>query len=210
MQFQSFLGCNFAVPGRRWTTTGPASSAENRDHFLSGTIRITTPGMGSWCRCGRFPRCRRSSVARADPRTDPGDPRSSRSTHPHHGGWRRRCGMGIGGSSAIHSTALTAQVLDLRSGFSEVWSKRFTSKVRSNSRKAERRGVVVESDNTGRLVPVFDSLYRSSVEQMGSGAWSSISFNALACAASRAAKQVCDSGTEDGRALYRVGSVAGW
>jgi CelD/BcsL family acetyltransferase involved in cellulose biosynthesis len=68
-------------------------------------------------------------------------------------------------SSTMHSTALTAQVLDLRGGFSTVWSERFTSKVRSNARKAERRGVVVESDNTGRLVPVFDMLYRSSVDR---------------------------------------------
>jgi hypothetical protein len=65
----------------------------------------------------------------------------------------------------IYSTARTAQVLDLRGGFSTVWSKRFTSKVRSNARKAERRGVVVESDSTGRLVPVFDELYRSSVDR---------------------------------------------
>jgi hypothetical protein len=67
--------------------------------------------------------------------------------------------------NAIHSIARTAQVLDLRDGFSTVWSKRFTSKVRSNSRKAERRGVVVESDNTGRLIPVFDVLYRISVDR---------------------------------------------
>jgi hypothetical protein len=65
----------------------------------------------------------------------------------------------------MYSTALTAQVLDLRGGFSAVWSERFTSKVRSNARKAERRGVVVESDNTGRLVPIFDVLYRSSVDR---------------------------------------------
>ena len=64
-----------------------------------------------------------------------------------------------------YSTALATQVLDLRGGFSMVWSERFTSKVRSNARKAERRGVVVESDNTGRLVPVFDVLYRSSVDR---------------------------------------------
>src|SRR5262249_14090020 len=67
--------------------------------------------------------------------------------------------------SAIYSINRTAQVLDLSGGFSTVWSKRFTSKVRSNSRKAERRGVVVESDNTGRLIPVFDMLYRSSVDR---------------------------------------------
>lgn len=67
--------------------------------------------------------------------------------------------------SVMYSTARTAQVLDLRGGFSVVWSERFTSKVRSNARKAERRGVVVESDNTGRLVPVFDLLYRNSVDR---------------------------------------------
>jgi Acetyltransferase (GNAT) domain len=67
--------------------------------------------------------------------------------------------------STVYSTVRAAQVLDLRGGFSVVWSKRFTSKVRSNSRKAERRGVVVESDNTGRLIPVFDVLYRSSVDR---------------------------------------------
>ncbi|MGH3788033.1 MAG: GNAT family N-acetyltransferase [Pseudonocardiaceae bacterium] len=67
--------------------------------------------------------------------------------------------------STVYSTARTAQVLDLRGGFSEVWSKRFTSKVRSNSRKADRRGVIVESDSTGRLIPVFDKLYRNSVDR---------------------------------------------
>jgi CelD/BcsL family acetyltransferase involved in cellulose biosynthesis len=67
--------------------------------------------------------------------------------------------------TTLYSTARTAQVLDLSGGFSTVWSQRFTSKVRSNARKAERRGVVVESDNTGRLIPVFDELYRSSVDR---------------------------------------------
>ncbi|MGH3692762.1 MAG: GNAT family N-acetyltransferase [Pseudonocardiaceae bacterium] len=67
--------------------------------------------------------------------------------------------------NTTYSIARTAHALDLRGGFSTVWSKRFTSKVRSNSRKAERRGVVVESDSTGRLIPVFDLLYRSSVDR---------------------------------------------
>ena len=68
-------------------------------------------------------------------------------------------------SPTVYSIPRTAQVLDLHGGFSTVWSKRFTSKVRSNCRKAERRGVVVESDSTGRLIPVFDVLYRSSVDR---------------------------------------------
>lgn len=67
--------------------------------------------------------------------------------------------------STVYSIARTSQVLDLRDGFPTVWSKRFTSKARSNSRKAERRDVVVESDSTGRLIPVFDVLYRMSVDR---------------------------------------------
>jgi CelD/BcsL family acetyltransferase involved in cellulose biosynthesis len=90
-----------------------------------------------------------------------------------HPGLRTRIMVGAGDATiwasvtprAIYSTVRTAQVLDLRGGFSTVWSQRFTSKVRSNSRKAERRDVVVESDSTGRLVPVFDGLYRSSVDR---------------------------------------------
>lgn len=90
-----------------------------------------------------------------------------------HSGLRTR--IVVGGDDArawaaetpntIYSIARTAHVLDLQGGFSTVWSKRFTSKVRSNSRKAERRGVVVESDDTGRLIPVFDVLYRISVDR---------------------------------------------
>jgi hypothetical protein len=90
-----------------------------------------------------------------------------------HAGLRTRIVMGSDEArawasvvpSTVYSIARTAHVLDLRGGFSTVWSKRFTSKVRSNSRKAERRGVVVESDSTGRLIPVFDVLYRSSVDR---------------------------------------------
>ncbi len=67
--------------------------------------------------------------------------------------------------SAIYSITRTSHVLDLSGDFPTVWAKRFTSKVRSNSRKAERRDVVVESDSTGRLIPVFDVLYRGSVDR---------------------------------------------
>lgn len=57
------------------------------------------------------------------------------------------------------------QVLDLDGGFDTVWRDRFTSKVRSTARKAVRRGVTVESDAAGRLVPEFDALYRQSVDR---------------------------------------------
>ncbi|MGH3772190.1 MAG: GNAT family N-acetyltransferase [Pseudonocardiaceae bacterium] len=103
----------------------------------------------------------------------PGQTRALIQEIQRHSGLRTR--VMVGGDDAavwasvapgtIYSTALTAQVLDLRGGFSTVWSERFTSKVRSNARKAERRGVVVESDNAGRLVPVFDALYRNSVDR---------------------------------------------
>jgi CelD/BcsL family acetyltransferase involved in cellulose biosynthesis len=56
-------------------------------------------------------------------------------------------------------------VLDLSGGFDAVWNHRFTSKVRSASRKALRRGVRVESDAGDRLMPAFAELYRKSVDR---------------------------------------------
>ncbi len=57
------------------------------------------------------------------------------------------------------------QVLDLGGGFDEVWATRFSGKVRSACRKASRRGVTVELAGSSALVPVFDQLYRRSVER---------------------------------------------
>ena len=59
----------------------------------------------------------------------------------------------------------TAHVLDLAGGFATVWEKRFMGKARRAVRKAERLGVTVEWDDSGRLVPVFDELYRRSVQR---------------------------------------------
>jgi Acetyltransferase (GNAT) domain len=56
-----------------------------------------------------------------------------------------------------------AQTLDLRGGFDEVWHARFKSDTRSRVRRAERHGVVIERDDTGRLISVFQELYRKSV-----------------------------------------------
>jgi CelD/BcsL family acetyltransferase involved in cellulose biosynthesis len=58
-----------------------------------------------------------------------------------------------------------AHVLDLEGGFDHVWTKRFKKETRSQVRKAERAGVVVESDATGRLLPVFYNLLHRSVER---------------------------------------------
>lgn len=51
------------------------------------------------------------------------------------------------------------EVIDLQGGFSEVWERGFRSSARRKVRKAERSGVVVERDTTGRLVPAFYDLY---------------------------------------------------
>lgn len=69
-------------------------------------------------------------------------------------------------AAAVHEpvvrTTHMEQTLDLSCGFDELWSGCFTRKVRSWHRKAERQ-LTVEWDDTGRLVPVFDALYRTSV-----------------------------------------------
>lgn len=59
----------------------------------------------------------------------------------------------------------TTHVLDLSGGFENVWKRRFAGAVRTATRKAERLGITVESDTTGRLLPVFDTLYRMSVDR---------------------------------------------
>lgn len=58
-----------------------------------------------------------------------------------------------------------SQTVDLTDGFDAVWSQGFASTVRSHCRKAERKGVTVERDDTGRLMTVFDALYRKSVDR---------------------------------------------
>lgn len=65
-------------------------------------------------------------------------------------------------SSAI-AAPRTAHVLDLEGGFDTVWSKRFAALTRTGVRKAERSGLIVECDTTGRLVPVFYRLFSLSV-----------------------------------------------
>jgi Acetyltransferase (GNAT) domain len=56
-----------------------------------------------------------------------------------------------------------SQTIDLAGGFEYVSAHRFSSRVRRACRKAQRRQVTVESDATGRLIDVFDALYRKSV-----------------------------------------------
>jgi hypothetical protein len=71
----------------------------------------------------------------------------------------------VGGvPDGVVRTSHMSQSVDLSAGFEAVW-KRFSSTVRSHCRKAERKAVTVERDDTGRLMSVFDALYRISVER---------------------------------------------
>jgi hypothetical protein len=63
----------------------------------------------------------------------------------------------------VRREAGMAQTVFLDGGFGRVWRARFRSDTRNRVRRAERAGVVVECDDTGRLVPVFQQLYASSV-----------------------------------------------
>ena len=56
-----------------------------------------------------------------------------------------------------------AHMLDLEGGFGKVWSTRFSSSTRTGVRKAERVGVTVECDTSGRLVPDFYQLMQQAV-----------------------------------------------
>ena len=64
--------------------------------------------------------------------------------------------------SNVNRTPYMTHVVDLSGGFGAVW-KRFHGSVRSRCRHAERIGVTIERDDTGRLMPVFYELYRRSV-----------------------------------------------
>lgn len=48
---------------------------------------------------------------------------------------------------------------DLTDGFADLWSKRFASGMRNHIRKAEKRGVEIEWDTTGKLLEVHYDLY---------------------------------------------------
>jgi hypothetical protein len=69
------------------------------------------------------------------------------------------------GSSRISAVPSRAHILDLEGGFEVVWQSRFKSAVRRAVRRAEEAGVVVETDCTGALVPVFYELLLKSFDR---------------------------------------------
>jgi len=58
-----------------------------------------------------------------------------------------------------------AHVLDLSGGFGRVWTRRFSDRTRRAVRKAERSGLTLECDTTGRLVPVYYDLFERSLRR---------------------------------------------
>jgi len=58
-----------------------------------------------------------------------------------------------------------SHTLDLEGGFATVWSQRFTHSARGAVRKAERAGLRVERDTSGRLLPVYHTLYERSLSR---------------------------------------------
>lgn len=56
-------------------------------------------------------------------------------------------------------------VLDLQGGFDRVWQHRFRSEARTAVRKAERSGLDVEVDRSGRLLGLFSELYEKSIRR---------------------------------------------
>jgi hypothetical protein len=58
-----------------------------------------------------------------------------------------------------------SHVLDLAGGFSHVWTHMFKGSARTAVRKAERSGLDVEVDRSGRLLPAFCDLYEKSIQR---------------------------------------------
>jgi hypothetical protein len=68
----------------------------------------------------------------------------------------------------VTSVPRLAHVLDLEGGFPYLWEKRFRSPARTAIRKAEKSGLVVEKDTTGRLIPAFYELFDQSLTRWSS------------------------------------------
>jgi CelD/BcsL family acetyltransferase involved in cellulose biosynthesis len=65
--------------------------------------------------------------------------------------------------ASAHVVPRIGHMLDLEGGFDHVWMKKFEGSARTGARKAEREGVEVECDTTGRLVPEMHQMLEDSV-----------------------------------------------
>ncbi|MEY9847193.1 GNAT family N-acetyltransferase [Streptacidiphilus sp. MAP5-3] len=68
-------------------------------------------------------------------------------------------GLALGAAPGVDVIRSRVHVLDLDGGFARVRDDRFHASTRKNVRKAERSGLTVERDVTGRSVPAFYDLY---------------------------------------------------
>jgi Acetyltransferase (GNAT) domain len=75
------------------------------------------------------------------------------------------CAAWLSAASAFEAGRRGCHVLDLEGGFGQVWQRRFRGTARTAVRKAERSGIEVDVDHSGRLLPVFYDLYRKSQER---------------------------------------------
>lgn len=66
-------------------------------------------------------------------------------------------------TASVTAVPRLGHMLDLEGGFDRVWSKRFEGSVRTGVRKAEREGVEVECDTTGRLIPELYGMLENAV-----------------------------------------------
>lgn len=73
-------------------------------------------------------------------------------------GWRQ-----VATRFAVSEYPQTSYMVDLSGGFEETWGTRATSRARRASRQAERAGIEVEVDTTGRLLGDYFTLYELSV-----------------------------------------------
>lgn len=76
----------------------------------------------------------------------------------HDDAWR------AGRPGGVVTVERRAHVIDLEGGFEAVF-KRFSSRARNHVRRAERSGLAVELDTSGRLIPAFYDLFMQSVER---------------------------------------------
>ena len=63
------------------------------------------------------------------------------------------------------ATERVAHLINLEGGFDHVWSNLFQKSSRRGARHAEREGVTVECDTTGRLIPEFYALHSQAVSR---------------------------------------------
>ena len=84
--------------------------------------------------------------------------------NPLHAATWQAAAERFGGSGTL-AIAKRAHILDLDRSADELFRTRFTSAARRAVRSAEKAGIEVEVDGTGRLAPVFHGLLMRSVER---------------------------------------------